>query len=143
MKKVSKKILTLLLAAVMVMGMGTAAFAVETTANYTSAVIYYEGEPAPHGMDTGCFESVSTNANGDTVIELKTYTYLIATGTIEACTLVENESVDFVDGETLVIPASYGSSVDVKITFGGSLATLIKLGVVPMSNPMTCTIVLS
>lgn len=136
-----KKIISIVLATVMVMALGVTAFAAETgTSGYTSAVMYYEGEPAPKGMDTGCFDSVYTNADGDTVIVLKEYHYSIATGTIESC-IANGE--ELVSNGTIVIPSELGSSVEVRITFGGSLATLIKIGMIPMSNPMTCTIVLS
>lgn len=137
-----KKVISIVLAAVMVMAMGVTGFAAETdTTGYTSAVIYYEGEPAPKGMDTGCFESVYTNADGDTVIVLKSYTYLFVTGNIESC--VTTGGVELVKDGEIIIPAELGSSVEVSITFSGSLATMISMGMIPMDNPMNCTIVLS
>lgn len=141
-----KKLLSIVLAAIMVMALGVTAFAAEadtTYPTYTSAVMYYNGEPAPKGMDTGCFESVSTDpTTGATTIVLKEYSYSIATGTIDSCVANGSELVS-ADGSKIVIPASLGSSVEVTVTFGGSLATLINLGMIPMENPMTCTIVLS
>lgn len=143
-KSFMKKIMAILLAATMMMAMGVSVFAAENnTANYTSASLYYNGEPAPHGMDTGCFDSVSTDGSGNTVITLKSYTYLIATGNIESCVTMDGTELVSTDGSSIVIPSSLGSSIDVSVTFGGSLATLISWGVIPMSNPMSCTIVLS
>lgn len=132
------------MAAMMVMAVGVTAFAAENnTEGYTSAQVYYEGEPAPMGMDTGCFESISTDENGATVIKLKSFGLGDAVGYIDACETMDGTELVSDDNSTLTIPASLGSSVDVKITFGGLLASLIEWGIVPMDNPMSCTIVLS
>ncbi len=144
MKKLLKKFAAIGMAAMMIMAMGVTAFAAENnTKAYTEAQVLYEGEPAPMGMDKGCFESVATNENGDTVITLKDYSVMGITGNIAAAVAADGEDLVSKDDSTLTIPASMGASVDVEITFGGQLGTMIEMGMIPMENPMDCTIVLS
>lgn len=145
MKKLFKKFAAIGMAAMMIMAMGVTVFAAENNAtSYTSAQVYYEGEPAPYGMDTGCFESVGSDDEGNTVITLKSFSYMGISGYIESC-VVPDGTDDMVseDNSTLTIPASAGDSIEVEITFGGTLGTLIDMGLIPMDNPMLCEIVLS
>lgn len=125
----------------------------EDTVNYTSSAFYStsSGNPAPMGMDTLCIDSTTTDSNGNVKVKLKEGTLSIwswnfITATITSCknTATGTEYFNTATSDCpygyILIPASdistdsNGGYVDVTVSFGGSISTIIAL--TPMSNPM-------
>lgn len=73
MKKITKKLVTMLLAAVMVMAMGVTAFAAEviTEGDYDASVTLYKEEACTNeSMGNQGIESVKASYNGDGTVEI-------------------------------------------------------------------------
>lgn len=110
MKKFTKKLVTTLLATMMVLAMGVTAFAATpTTCKFTKA----DGSELKMNMDVGMIDSVDLDEDGIATVTFKTYSLLWYKGTISN---IEGEAVEDFD------PATGVAEINMNYDDGSELA---------------------
>lgn len=112
MKKFTKKLVTTLLATMMVLAMGVTAFAAETTTLTNAKFVKESGDNLAMGMGTGVIvaDESTIDADGNISIKLQSYSrwaIITYTGSIESAYYVDEEGNVIDSDENLVTSDGY------------------------------------